>query len=45
MNCTWSSPPVPIVRLRARGQLTELRADNLRFTPDQVAAFLNTTTG
>jgi LuxR family transcriptional regulator, maltose regulon positive regulatory protein len=34
-------PPIPLARLRARGQLTELRAADLRFTPDEAAAFLN----
>jgi LuxR family maltose regulon positive regulatory protein len=34
-------PPFPLARLRARGQLTELRAADLRFTPDEAAAFLN----
>ena len=34
-------PPLPLARLRARGQLTELRAADLSFTPDKAAAFLN----
>jgi LuxR family maltose regulon positive regulatory protein len=38
---TRADPPLPIARLRARGQLTELRADDLRFTTEEVAAFLN----
>jgi len=36
-----SDPPLPLSRLRARGELTELRASDLRFTPDEAAAFLN----
>lgn len=36
-----SDPPLPLARLRARGQLVELRADDLRFTPHEAAAFLN----
>ena len=28
-----SDPPLPLARFRARGQLTELRGDELRFTP------------
>lgn len=36
-----SAPPLALPRLRARGELTELRADDLRFTPDEAAAFLN----
>ncbi len=35
-----SAPPLSLPRLRARGQLTELRADDLRFTAAEVAAFL-----
>ena len=35
-------PPLPLARLRVRGQLTELRAADLRFTPAEAAAFLNT---
>jgi LuxR family maltose regulon positive regulatory protein len=38
---THADPPLPIARLRARGQLTELRADDLRFSAEEVAAFLN----
>jgi LuxR family maltose regulon positive regulatory protein len=38
---TRSDPPLPLARLRARGALTELRAADLRFTPDEAAAFLN----
>jgi LuxR family maltose regulon positive regulatory protein len=32
---------LPIARLRARNQLNELRADDLRFTADEAAVFLN----
>jgi LuxR family maltose regulon positive regulatory protein len=35
-----SDPPLPLARLRAGGQLTELRADDLRFTADEAAALL-----
>jgi LuxR family maltose regulon positive regulatory protein len=35
-----ADPPLPIARLRARDQLAELRAADLRFTPDEVQAFL-----
>jgi LuxR family transcriptional regulator, maltose regulon positive regulatory protein len=34
-------PPLPLARLRARHQLMELRADDLRFTFDEAATFLN----
>lgn len=38
-------PSLPLPRLRARGQLTELRTDDLRFSSDEAAAFLNQVTG
>ncbi len=36
-----SDPLVPLARLRARGQVTELRAADLRFTADESSAYLN----
>jgi LuxR family maltose regulon positive regulatory protein len=42
---TRSDPPLPIARLRGRGQLTELRATDLRFTSDETATFLNQVMG
>jgi len=36
-----NDPPLPLVRLRSSGQLTELHAADLRFTLDEVTAFLN----
>jgi LuxR family maltose regulon positive regulatory protein len=38
---TREDPHLPLPRLRARGQLTELRAAELRFTPSEAAEFLN----
>ena len=38
-------PSVPLSLLRARGEMTELRANNLRFTADETAAFLNQAMG
>jgi LuxR family maltose regulon positive regulatory protein len=38
---TREDPALPVPRLRARGQLTELRAADLRFTPSEAAEFLN----
>jgi LuxR family maltose regulon positive regulatory protein len=38
---TREDPPLPLARLRARGQLTEVRAADLRFTPSEAAEFLN----
>jgi LuxR family maltose regulon positive regulatory protein len=34
-----ADPPLPLARLRVRGQLTELRAADLRFTLDEATAF------
>jgi len=38
-------PLLPISRLRARGQLTEIRAADLRFTTSEAAEFLNQVMG
>jgi LuxR family maltose regulon positive regulatory protein len=38
-----SDPLLPVARLRVGGELTELRAADLRFTPEEAAAFLNQT--
>src|SRR5215470_951569 len=38
-------PPLPLARLRARGQLAELRAAELRFTADEAAALLREAVG
>jgi LuxR family maltose regulon positive regulatory protein len=35
-----SEPPLPLARLRARGQVAELSAADLRFTADEAAALL-----
>jgi len=40
-----SDPPLPLARLRAGGQLAELRADDLRFTAAESAALLREATG
>ena len=37
---TRADPPFPLARLRVRGALTELRAPDLRFTPQEIAALL-----
>ena len=37
---TRADPPLPLHRWRARGQLEEVRADDLRFTAEETAAFL-----
>ncbi len=42
---TREDPSLPIARYRARGQLTELRAADLRFTPAEAAEFLNQVMG
>ena len=40
-----ADPPLPLARLRAAGQLAELRADDLRFTAEEAAALLRETAG
>ena len=40
-----ADPELPLARLRARGELLEIRADDLRFTEDETAALLNGTMG
>ena len=40
-----SDPPLPLTRLRARGDLIELRAADLRFTADEAAAFFGEVMG
>jgi LuxR family maltose regulon positive regulatory protein len=38
---TRADPPLPLARLRGRGELLELRAADLRFTADEADTFLN----
>jgi LuxR family maltose regulon positive regulatory protein len=42
---TRADPPLPLARLRARGELVEIRAVDLRFTPEEAAAYLNEVMG
>lgn len=42
---TREDPHLPLARLRARGQMTELRAADLRFTPAEAGDFLNRVMG
>jgi LuxR family maltose regulon positive regulatory protein len=42
---TRADPALPLARLRARGELVEVRAADLRFTPGEVAAYLNEVIG
>jgi LuxR family maltose regulon positive regulatory protein len=42
---TREDPRLPLARLRGRGQLTELRLTDLRFTPAEAADFLNQVMG
>ncbi len=42
---TRADPALPLARLRARGELVEIRAADLRFTPDEAAAYLNEVMG
>ncbi|HET6869329.1 MAG TPA: LuxR C-terminal-related transcriptional regulator [Solirubrobacteraceae bacterium] len=42
---TREDPPLPLGRLRARGELSELRAGELRFSGEETEAFLNDALG
>jgi LuxR family maltose regulon positive regulatory protein len=42
---TRADPPLPLARLRASGDLTEIRARELGFTPAQAASFVHTVAG
>ncbi len=42
---TRADPALPLSRLRARGELAEIRAADLRFTPDEAGAYLNEVMG
>ncbi len=39
--CGRADPPLPVSRLRVRGELNEVRTPQLRFTKTEVAAYLN----
>ena len=40
-----TDPALPLARLRGRGELVEIRAADLRFTPGEAAAYLNEVMG
>ena len=42
---TRADPALPLARLRARGELTEIRSADLRFTTDEAAVYLNGVSG
>ena len=42
---TRADPALPLARLRARGELVEVRADDLRFTAEEAAAYLGEAMG
>ncbi|HYN75059.1 MAG TPA: AAA family ATPase, partial [Candidatus Limnocylindria bacterium] len=42
---TRADPPLPLARLRVRGELVEVRAADLRFTEQEAGAFLNDVMG
>jgi LuxR family transcriptional regulator, maltose regulon positive regulatory protein len=42
---TRQDPTLPLARLRARGELTEVRAADLRFTADEAGSYLSATAG
>jgi ATP/maltotriose-dependent transcriptional regulator MalT len=45
MMATRADPPLPLARLRSRGQLVEIRGADLRFTRDEAREFLNQAMG
>ncbi len=42
---TRADPPLPLARLRSRGQLVEIRGADLRFTPEEAGEFLTRAMG
>jgi LuxR family transcriptional regulator, maltose regulon positive regulatory protein len=42
---TRADPPLPLARLRARGDLVEIRTADLRFTPEEGSKYLNDVMG
>jgi len=42
---TRSDPPLRLAKLRAQGELCEIRVDDLRFTPKEAVQFLNQSMG
>jgi LuxR family transcriptional regulator, maltose regulon positive regulatory protein len=40
-----TDPPLPLARMRARGELAEIRVADLQFTDDEAVALLNTSMG
>jgi LuxR family maltose regulon positive regulatory protein len=42
---TRADPALPLARLRARGQLVEIRSANLRFTPEEASTYLKDSIG
>ena len=42
---TRADPPLPLARLRSKGQLVEIRSTDLRFTREEATSFLSQTSG
>jgi LuxR family maltose regulon positive regulatory protein len=42
---TRADPPLPLARVRARRQMTELRTEQLRFRPEEATIFLSEAMG
>jgi len=42
---TRAGPPLPLARLRAAGEMTEIRMNELRFAPDEAAALIGAVAG
>lgn len=45
VTVTRRDPPLPLVRLRARGQMTEIRAQDLSFTPSEAGILVRDVMG
>jgi hypothetical protein len=45
VTASWADPALPLARWRARGELAEIRAAELRFTSDEAAAYLTAMMG
>ncbi len=42
---TRADPPLPLARMRVRGELAEIRVTDLRFTPEEAGAYFNEVMG
>jgi LuxR family maltose regulon positive regulatory protein len=45
VSAARAAPPLPLARYRAKGELLEIRAEDLQFLPEETADFLNEAMG